>query len=152
MPGTPQTDESQQPRQEAPASPADADLPAEGTPPAPAGTQEAGQAGPHDPAPVPPWEDRSGPSASGGAGFSGRNWLWFAAGMLFAIFAVIAAVLLTMNKEPEQRNEAVRYAAWGMIAGLVVELVVVYAISGTDGVLNLFGLSGQSSSSSASLF
>lgn len=80
-------------------------------------------------------------------GPNGR-YLWFAGGVLFALIGVIAAVLFNLNSPPSVRSDAIKYAAWGMIAGLLIELFLVTFMGGPDGFLSLFGMQGQTASPS----
>lgn len=80
-------------------------------------------------------------------GENGR-WLWFAGGVVLALIGVIFAALFNMNRPTEIRNEAVKYAVWGMLLGAVLELIMFSSLFGLDAILG----TGAASSSSGSIF
>ncbi len=84
--------------------------------------------------------------SSGLFGPNGR-WLWFAGGVLFAIFGVLIALLFNMGRSASVRNEAVKYAAWGLLVGVIIELLLMYALGGVDAFYSLLGYPTGSSSS-----
>lgn len=99
-------------------------------------------------------KDPSGPDYQQSYSVFGPNgrWLWFAGGVLLALIGVIIAVLFNLNKPAHVRNDAVKYAAWGMLLGFVLELVMLYLMGGTEGIYAFFGFGDLASSGGGSVF
>lgn len=81
------------------------------------------------------------PEGNRQVGFFGPNarWYWFIGGFLFAIIGVLIAVLFNMNKPTDQRREALRYAAWGMLIGVIAEIILYYVLGGSTLMNTILG-------------
>ena len=80
---------------------------------------------------------------------SGNRWLWFAGGVLFVLFGLLLAWILNLRKEPAERNEAIKWAAYGMLVGMAINVVTLYATGGVDLIMSQ---GASSSSSTGSIF
>ena len=84
-------------------------------------------------------------------GPNGR-YLWFAGGVLFALIGVLFAVLFNWNRPASVRYDAIKYAVWGTIAGIAIEVVLVTFMGGPEGFLSLFGFQDTTAASGGSVF
>lgn len=81
-------------------------------------------------------------------GPNGR-WLWFAGGVLFVIFGVLIAALFNINKPAVQRNDAIRFAAYGMLIGICINIITAFM---TGGLAFLLGDGLSASTPQGSIF
>lgn len=86
----------------------------------------------------------TGQQSSGLFGPNGR-WLWFAGGVLLGLIGVVLALLFNMGKPAANRNDAVKFAAWGMLAGFVLEVVTLYMMGGAGLLYSMLGIGGSPS-------
>ena len=63
-------------------------------------------------------------------GPNGR-WLWFAGGVLFVLIGVALAALFNLGKPEEQRNDAIRYALYGMVIGIIINTITFFTLGGS---------------------
>ncbi|MBQ9020502.1 MAG: hypothetical protein IJ113_00605 [Eggerthellaceae bacterium] len=82
-------------------------------------------------------------------GKNGR-WLWFAGGVFFVLFGVLITLLFNLGKEPEVRNDALKWALIGMAIGLVLNIITVTMLGGMDAFMGQYA--GTTQNSSGSLF
>lgn len=83
----------------------------------------------------------------------GRNgrWLWFGGGVFLVLIGVVLAWLFNMRKPAELRNDAVMYAVYGMIIGVIINMFTLYSMGGMDLLMGT-GAGAGASSSGGSIF